>query len=139
MALPVRCPRCAARRIEGVATCPRCQWRFEPEPASPASATRPVYNAAAAKWIAPDPPTPPVQPVSNDRRPGGMHAFLRLLLTIWTIAYPVVACSPLLIGAAAGGSGAAEGGFVSLVVGGFLFAPWIVGVIVLGILVVLSR
>ena len=28
MSDPERCPRCAARRIEGVDTCPRCQWRF---------------------------------------------------------------------------------------------------------------
>jgi hypothetical protein len=72
--------------------------------------------------------------------PARGHARLpQAALIIWTIAYPVVSCSPLLIGASAGGGGAAAGGLVGLVLGATLFGPWIAGVIVLGILILLSR
>lgn len=56
----------------------------------------------------------------------------------WAIAYPVVSCSPLLTsGGTAGGTVAT--GIASFVVGATLFFLWIVGIIILGILVMLSK
>ena len=67
------------------------------------------------------------------------HQVLRLLLTIWLIAYPVIACGPVLIGSAAGGSSGGAAALAGLLVGGVLLWPWLVGVLVLGLLTVLSR
>ncbi len=68
-----------------------------------------------------------------------MHATLRLLLAIWAVAFPVISCGPILLGANEGATGALVGGIAGLILGSVLFAPWIVGLIVLGIGVYLTR
>jgi hypothetical protein len=64
---------------------------------------------------------------------GGLRTFFRQLLQVWAIGYVVLSLLPLF---ANGGN--AVGGIVSLFVAGTLFGPWIVGVIVLGVLVLTS-
>ncbi len=61
-----------------------------------------------------------------------MNGFFRLLLAIWTIAFLVVSCAPLLTGnLIVGGAG--------LLAGAVLFVPWLVGAIVLSILIWLTN
>jgi hypothetical protein len=61
-----------------------------------------------------------------------LNTALRVLLAIWTLGYLVIACAPLLTGdAGAGGLG--------LLVGGVLFVPWLVGLLVLGVFVWLTN
>lgn len=67
------------------------------------------------------------------------HQLLRLALTIWLVAYPLVSCTPLISGMAVGGSSGAIGLLSSWFIGGFLWWPWIVGIIVLGLLALLTR
>jgi hypothetical protein len=63
---------------------------------------------------------------------------LRLLLTIWLVGYPVVACTPVIVGSMAGGSSGGMTAFAGLLTGGLLLWPWIVGIIVLGLLLLLT-
>lgn len=61
-----------------------------------------------------------------------MNRILRLLLGVWTIGFLVVSCFPMLTGnATAGGLG--------LLTGAVLLIPWLVGVLVLGVLVWLTN
>ena len=61
-----------------------------------------------------------------------MNGFFRLLLAIWTIAFLVVSCAPLITGnLIIGGAG--------LLAGAVLFVPWLVGAIVLSILIWLTN
>ena len=62
-----------------------------------------------------------------------MKSVLRWLLIIWVIAYPVISCSPLAAGDGTD-AGAVVSGGAAMVTGAVLFFPWIVGVIILGIL-----
>jgi hypothetical protein len=71
--------------------------------------------------------------------PWTANRVLRWGLGLWTIAYPVVACSPMLVTGAGSAGSATAGGLTSLLVGATLFGPWIVGVIVLGVLVLLTN
>lgn len=76
--------------------------------------------------------------IGHGPRPLG-HRIIRLLLTIWLVAYPVISCAPVLIGSAAGGregGGAILGG---LLVGTVLLGPWLIGILVLGLLALLTR
>jgi len=77
----------------------------------------------------------------RDRSPGNwldrtwsLNGILRAALAVWALAYPVVACAPLLITGTDTAGGTAVGGLVSLAVGATLFGPWIVGLLVLGVL-----
>jgi hypothetical protein len=67
------------------------------------------------------------------------HKIIRFLLTIWLVAYPVVACGPVLIGAASGGSSGGYAALGGLITGSVLLVPWLVGILVLGLLVLLTR
>jgi hypothetical protein len=62
---------------------------------------------------------------------------LKLVLVVWVVAWPLVACGPAFL---AGGDllGFVLGGFTGLVFGSVLFVPWLVGVGVLYLLVRLT-
>jgi hypothetical protein len=61
-----------------------------------------------------------------------VKGLFRLLLAIWTIAFLVVSCAPLLTGNLIfGGAG--------LLAGAVLFIPWLVGAIGLSILIWLTN
>jgi hypothetical protein len=62
-----------------------------------------------------------------------------LLLTIWLVAYPVVSCTPVLLGAIAGGTRGGSAVLGGLLAGSFLLIPWLVGILVLGLLALLTR
>ena len=62
-----------------------------------------------------------------------MKSVLRWLLIIWVIAYPVISCSPLAAGDGTDAGAVASGG-AAMLTGAVLFFPWIVGVVILGIL-----
>lgn len=70
--------------------------------------------------------------------PWTANRILRWALGLWAVAFPVMSCSPMLIGGSSTGAAAATG-LGSLVLGAVLFFPWIVGVIVLGVLVLITR
>ena len=67
------------------------------------------------------------------------HRVLRAALTIWLVAYPVVSCGPALAGVAVGGTSGGLTVLTALLVGSVLWWPWIVGVIVLGLLALLTK
>jgi hypothetical protein len=61
-----------------------------------------------------------------------LNTTLRLILAIWTIGFLAISCGPMFTGdVGAGGLG--------LLVGGVLFVPWLVGILVLGIFVWLTN
>jgi hypothetical protein len=62
-----------------------------------------------------------------------MNTILRVILAIWTIGFLVISCGPMLLG----GSGTATG--VGLFVGAVLLVPWLIGMLVLGVLVWLTN
>lgn len=67
------------------------------------------------------------------------NQIIRWLLALWLIAYPIVACTPLLVGSIAGGESGAYTILGGLLAGSFLLLPWLVGILVLGLLAVLTR
>jgi len=79
-------------------------------------------------------------PVYLQERPKSLtHQLLRAALTIWLVAYPLVSCTPVIAGVAAGGTGGSMAALAGLMFGGLLWGPWIVGIIVLGLLALLTR
>jgi hypothetical protein len=76
--------------------------------------------------------------VGHGPRPLG-HRIIRLLLTMWLVAYPVVACGPMLIGALACGRGGGVAAASGLVAGALLLGPWLIGILILGLLAILTR
>jgi hypothetical protein len=122
-----RCPACARYTGPEARFCPHCG----------AALLRPPAPAMSVPVPPSRPPRAEVVIVHGARPPA--HRILRLLLTIWLVAYPVVACTPVLLGAATGG---ASGGWAVLggwLAGSLLFGPWIIGIIVLGLLAMLTR
>ena len=72
----------------------------------------------------------------DDHTPRGrrsLNSRLKIVLAIWAVAYPVVACGPMVI--TEGGFSGMIGNFIGLTLGGLLFVPWLVGIVVLGALV----
>jgi hypothetical protein len=59
-----------------------------------------------------------------------LNSKLRIALVIWAVAYPVIACGPAAI--TEGGITGAIANFWSFAVGGLLFLPWLIGLVVLG-------
>jgi hypothetical protein len=57
------------------------------------------------------------------------NGWLRLILVLWVVGYLLVACGPAIV--ADGISGTLIGAALGLVLGSVLFAPWVVGVVVL--------
>ena len=95
--LPTRCPRCSSLRIEGVDTCPRCQWRYVAEPAAPSPWVAP--NSAAPNPRQPGPESVSVQLQAPDRR---MLARLSLAAFQVRCLGATGGCLGMLIGAFAG-------------------------------------
>jgi hypothetical protein len=106
------CTSCGTLRPADAAFCPKCGRAF----AGPAAA--PVVPPRAAG--------------------SSTHSLLKGLLGLWAIGYVVLSCSPMLA-ATNGSAGAAAGGLASFVVGGLLFGPWIIGIIVLSVLVLVTK
>jgi hypothetical protein len=115
MALPTRCPRCAARRVEGLDTCPKCQWRYTigptPTPASPWAgptvAPRLDEPKPADYWVRPkgaaQPPPTASTPTLVQLQPMDRRAMAR-----WSYAALQVRC----LGAMGGCLGVVVGAFV---------------------------
>jgi hypothetical protein len=61
-----------------------------------------------------------------------VNGFFRLLLAIWTIAFLVISCVPLLTGNPVAGG-------VGLLAGAVLLVPWLVGALILSIFVWLTN
>jgi hypothetical protein len=76
--------------------------------------------------------------IGHGPRPLG-HRIIRLLLTIWLVAYPIVSCTPVLLGSIAGGAKGGNAVVAGVLVGSFLLTPWLVGILILGLLALLSR
>ena len=68
-----------------------------------------------------------------------IHRLLRWLFAIWLIAYPVVSCGPILLGMAAGGASGGTTALGGLVVALVYLIPWLIGLLVLGLLSALTR
>jgi hypothetical protein len=98
-------------------------------------------NAPADIDFAWTPTTPAVAPAIAPpvATPSGIHTLLKWALAAWAIGYAVLSCSPMLITGADTGTSVAAGGIASLVVGATLFGPWIVGLLVLGVLVWVTK
>jgi hypothetical protein len=118
-----RCPSCSRYTGPDAKYCPHCGLDLQ----HPINGARPLQ------------PVPRVEVALEQPSRSLVHQVLRLLLTIWLVAYPVVSCAPLLVGSAAGGSSGSVTALAGLLTGAFLFAPWIVGIIVLGLLALLTR
>ena len=65
-----------------------------------------------------------------------LNAKLRVAFVGWLVAFPLISCAPVLLGD--GAVGTLIGGFFSLVLGSVLLVPWIVGLLVLGLLVLFT-
>jgi len=68
----------------------------------------------------------------------GLRSLLKPVLVVWTLGYPVISYSPLLL-AGQGAGGAAAGGLAALFAASFLLVPWLIGIVVLGVLVAVVR
>ncbi len=69
---------------------------------------------------------------------GTARRVIKQLLGVWAIGYPIISILPLLSTGGDGAGGVAVGGLASLIVAGALFGPWIVGLIILGVLVLVA-
>lgn len=72
-------------------------------------------------------------------REGGSHHVLRWVMLLWLIAYPVVSCAPALIGHEGNVATGTVGAIASLALGAALLVPWILGIVVLGVLLAVTR
>lgn len=61
-----------------------------------------------------------------------MNTLLRVLLLIWILGYLLVSCGPLL-------NGDLVLGAITLVGAIVLFVPWVIGIVILGVLVRLTN
>ncbi len=61
-----------------------------------------------------------------------LNTGLRLLFLIWVLGYLVISCGGIV-------SGDIGGGLLGMVAGAVLFVPWVIGVVVLGLLVLLTN
>jgi len=69
---------------------------------------------------------------------GTARKVFKQLLGVWAVGYPVVSLLPLFSTGTNTAGATAVGGIASLIVAGALFGPWIVGIIILGVLVLVS-
>ncbi len=65
------------------------------------------------------------------------NSWLKVILALWVLGFLVVACGPVI--AADGIGGTLIGGAFGLLLGSFLFVPWILGVGVLLLLIWLTK
>jgi hypothetical protein len=117
-----RCPRCSRYAGPGASFCPHCGT-----------------SLGGASHPRDDAPQPPIHEVFLvPPRTSRVHQVLRLLFTIWLVAYPVISCGPVLLGASSGGSAGGAAALGGVLVGGLFLVPWLVGLLVLGMLTLLS-
>lgn len=107
-----RCPRCSRYAGSDATFCPHC---------------------GASLAAAEQPPTWRADVTLHRATGSSVHRTLKVIFAIWLVAYPVVACSPVLFGA----SSLVVAG--SLLAGILLLVPWLIGDLILGLLVVLTR
>jgi hypothetical protein len=69
---------------------------------------------------------------------GTARKILKQLLGVWTVGYPILVFLPIFSTSGSGAGGAVVGGIGSFIIAGALFGPWIIGLIVLGVLVLVS-
>jgi hypothetical protein len=111
----------------GRALCPGCSG-----PVGPGNAYCPACGRALSL-----PPASPDRPADAPAQvPSRGYRRLRLVLLIWLIAYPIISCSPVILGAATGGVSL---GLAGLLVAATFFVPWLVGIAILGALLLLAR
>jgi hypothetical protein len=103
------CGGCGAFLAPGAAICERCGWRARADDASPDDM---FGRLAEMSW----------------------HGLWKWLWVVWTIAYPIISVGDLL-----GTQGQPVAQFGILVVAGFSVWPWLVGVIVLGVLYTVTK
>lgn len=113
-----RCPNCSRYAGPSARFCPNCGATLD-EPPSPPAVRADVFIVAPRRSF--------------------LNQLLRLLLVIWLVAYPVASCGPVIIGASAGGSSGGAAALGGLLLGGVFLIPWLIGLLVLGLLVVLTR
>lgn len=65
------------------------------------------------------------------------NRWVRILLVLWVVGYLLISCGPAIVGD--GVSGTLIGGAIGLILGGVLFVPWAIGVIVLIVLIMLTQ
>lgn len=116
--LPVRCPRCSSLRIEGLDTCPRCQWRYVPET---------VATPLGSEWVAPASAAPPGQQVGHAAAPVpvSLQSMDRRTMARWSLAALQLRC----LGTLGGCAGMLVGAFVGLTVGGALTSNGFVAIL----------
>jgi hypothetical protein len=61
-----------------------------------------------------------------------VNLVFRLLLALWVLGYLLMSCAPIL-------QGHLGAGILGIVLGGVFFVPWLVGVVILGILVLVTN
>ena len=118
-----RCPVCSRWAGVGAAFCPHCGTRL---------------NAADGPAAGPAGPTTHWSDRERPRR-GTVHGLLKLACAIWLVAYPVISCGAIVMGAGAGGTGGGLLALGGLIAGAVLFWPWVAGLVVLGFLALLIR
>jgi hypothetical protein len=122
-----RCPNCSRYAGTDAAFCPHCGAPLRPGlvPARPGGSD--------------DQRLPRAEFVLLERKRSLIHWIFRWLLCIWLVAFPVVSCAPLLIGTGAGGEAGSMAAVAGVVLGGVFLIPWLVGLLVLGLLTLLTR
>lgn len=65
------------------------------------------------------------------------NRWLRVILVLWVVGFVVISCGPAIAGDGIGGT--LLGGALGLLLGSVLFIPWIVGVVILVVLIVLTN
>ena len=69
---------------------------------------------------------------------GTARKLFKQLLGVWAIGYPILVFLPMFATSGNGAAGTAVGGLASILAAGVLFGPWIIGIIILGVLVLVS-
>ncbi|MBA2488625.1 MAG: hypothetical protein H0V36_04785 [Chloroflexi bacterium] len=62
---------------------------------------------------------------------------LRFILVLWVVGFVVISCGPAIAGDGVGGT--LVGGFIGLLLGSVLFVPWVVGVVILLVLIMITN
>ena len=122
------CPNCSQDTGVDAAFCPHCGTPLRPELQSP-SAGGDIHAA---------PPHPGAVLASVEPKRSPAYRFFQYLFTIWLIAYPALACGSVLVGASAGG-GLSMAAVSGVVLGSLFLIPWLIGLLVLGLLLFLTR
>ena len=122
------CPSCSQDTGIDAAFCPHCGTPLRPELQLPGPGTD----------THPAPPHPGAEVALVEPKRSPAYRFFQYLFTIWLIAYPMLACGSMLVGASTGG-GASMAAVSGVVLGSLFLIPWLIGLLVLGLLLFLTR